>query len=487
MLESVENMTYNGVDLAQEFTDGINNENYFIVNEVRGRGVMSSVLETLNISGMLGGYIKDPFMPERRLEVDITVKAESFEALRRKIERLGAVLYTDKPVAISFADEPNRTYYGRIGMVYDNIELSKIYKATLTIICEDPRKYGDEQTAVGNPAQIVNEGTAPSYPIISMDVVQDTTFIKVDNGHDFNMAGEPASVDDTPFEPTTTILNDPMTSTVGWGAAGFTPDGSIKAGTIGTDGQSLIPVDYGAGTSWHGPALQKSLSEQLQDFSVEFTFAFSAETIQELGKIQLYGLDAANKRIFMLGMANYWREIDRNMPEGQLYNDLEQRYPVLVRNAGEDWNKFYGYMKITRVGQQFTIILNKVNRLTNESIAVKQKTYFDTDNKYQKLLSGVGIHFAKFGDYAPITSIGAGHITVSRINQNNGIPYIFRAGDKVVFDHHAKIITRNGEDITREKVFIGNYFPNDAGDSVISVEPPEAVSNVEVRWRPAWL
>ena len=446
--------------------------------------------EIIQVPGKPGGYLTDTETEVLTLTVPVTIEpleSGEFSNLERVKEDLAAWLITEEEKELIFDHEPNRIYHAVVEQSFDTERAFIKEKGTLIFICPNPYRNGIEQSTIGNPAIINNEGTAESFPIIEIEISQNTTYISVSDGENMNIIGDLLSVDQTPYEPQTIILNDPMTTTVGWGPAGFTPDGSIDTGNISTDGQSLIPVDYGAGTSWHGPALQKSLSEQLQDFSVEFTFAFSADTIQELGKIQLYGLDAANKRIFMLGMADYWRDAERNMPEGYLYNDLEQRYPVLVRNAGEDWNKFYGYIKISRVGQRIDFVIKKVNIETNEEITVKQKRYYDTSNTYQRKLAGVGIHFAKFGDYTPVSSIGAGHITVWRINQEDGVPYIALAGDKVVFDHTIDLITINGEEALKNKLFAGEYFAIKSGQSQIKAEPTEAIGNVRVVWTPKWL
>lgn len=143
MLDSVENMIYNGVDLSDVFTGP--SDAYFIVNEVRGRGVLSEELELLEMPGHNGTLIMSKKTPERVLEVDITLKGESFADLRKRIERLDRILRTDETVPIVFADEPDRTYMGTLGEVSDRIEQSRIYQATLTIVCPRPYKYGGEE------------------------------------------------------------------------------------------------------------------------------------------------------------------------------------------------------------------------------------------------------------------------------------------------------------------------------------------------------
>jgi hypothetical protein len=66
------------------------------------------------------------------------------------------------------------------------------------------------------------------------------------------------------------------------------------------------------------------------------------------------------------------------------------------------------------------------------------------------------------------------------------VPIIASAGDVIEFDHQNDIIRRNGEDLTKEKAFIGEYFALTKGTNTIVVEPSDAIDNTEVRWRPKW-
>src|SRR5690625_7043614 len=80
MLENVENMTVNDVDLAAEFTGP--GDAYFVVNEVRGRGVLPEAVDLVHVQGMDGAHLSGKTTPERVIEIDITLKGESVEDLR---------------------------------------------------------------------------------------------------------------------------------------------------------------------------------------------------------------------------------------------------------------------------------------------------------------------------------------------------------------------------------------------------------------------
>lgn len=461
---------------------------YFYIEDIRGRGVIGQEVELLEIPGLDGARVSGVKKGVRIIEVDIAFALNSVSDLRKTIEIVNSKLKTKESKPLIFEDEPDRVYFAICGGVTETFEWGGIHRATVTFICADPYKYGIEKKVISSSdfAMFVNEGTEESFPVVTCKISKSTPFVAIGNGIDINMIGVPVSVDDVVFEPKTVMLNDSMGSTTGWAAGGFTPDGTTKAGSITTNGNVFLPSSYGTGSAWHGPALQKSLSEQLQDFAVEFTFNFSATNYTELGKIQLYGLSATNKKLFMLGMADYWSGTERNMPEGFLYNAAETKKEILVRNENDQWEKFYGYMRITRIGKDIEFFLKMVDG-SGKEIATKTRKYYDSANEYLTPLAGIGLHFAQYAALPVIATNSATHITVTKINQATGIPYIARIGDVVTFDHNTNLITINGEDITKEKAFIGNYFPLVEGLNTIVAEPADAIEELEVRWRTAWL
>jgi predicted phage tail component-like protein len=438
----------------------------------------------LTIPGMPGGYQESTDILPRPEDVPILIKAEDIADLQKVKEDLAEWLITDQPEELIFDDEDDRVYYAVVDGSLDLEEIVRVGHGVITFICPDPFKYGAEDavSSTTDAVTVENEGSAETYPVVTCQINKDTTFVAIGNGDKINMIGEPASVDDVVFEPKTVVLNDTMASTVGWGAAGFNPDGSTKVGTIVSDGQVLKPSAYGTGSAWHGPALQKSLSEQLQDFQVEFFFDFKATLITEIGKIQLYGLDGTNKKIFMLGMADYWSNKEKNLPEGFLYNAAEVKKEVITSKSNDKYENFSGYLRIIRIGQNIEFLV----KVTGNAAMTKRINYFDSKNEYQQKLSAIGIHFAAFGTTAPIAINNSTQVKVTKINQNTGVPYIARVGDEVVFDHKLNLITLNGEDITKEKAFIGEYFPLVPGMNSILVEPADSISELEVRWRLAW-
>src|SRR5690606_21647880 len=164
-------------------------------------------------------YLSQRRKPVRYLEVDITLKGGSFEDLRRRIDRLNEILDTGKEiVSITFDDESDRTYYGKLDTVVDRLEKSKIYQATLTFICPDPYKYGPEKVVetTSDTFIVENNGTAEAEPIFELTAKEPTTFAMVSNGDEYMMVGRPYDESEQPTSRYDTVFADNASTLVGW-------------------------------------------------------------------------------------------------------------------------------------------------------------------------------------------------------------------------------------------------------------------------------
>lgn len=184
MLESIEDITFNRILLSSKFDEG--DRGYFVVNEVRGRGGMKAEVQSTKIPNSPGSYFRGKEYPERVVEVDFTLKGTSFTDLRRKIEELNRVLHsTSGEVPFSFSDEPGRVYYGAVDDVEENMEKSAIHKGTITIICSDPFKYGDdvhiEKTETGE-VSIESEFESPF--LIESEIKEDAEYAEFKRNDD---------------------------------------------------------------------------------------------------------------------------------------------------------------------------------------------------------------------------------------------------------------------------------------------------------------
>lgn len=273
MIESVESITYNGVELVDILRE-VNNEygtkehdNYMVINEVRGRSVPDFEVTTIEVPAARE-YETTRRVATRHIEVDLSIKAQSFEILRESIERLSHQLTKDvdkEDVPITFADEPERTYYGKFVGSDENMEDSMIAKITIFIDCYDPYKYGDEQTYDIEESQVIhNHGYSSTYPVFDLEVEDETTLLSIGNttvedghgNHKVILLGEDVDVDEDVQDETKLVLHDTMESTDGWLGASNVDSGEVT-GTMGVDEVGFYVEDWGQEEAEREKALEE--------------------------------------------------------------------------------------------------------------------------------------------------------------------------------------------------------------------------------------
>lgn len=128
------------------FYDGHDLSDILKVLWVDGRGPFQQEIERESISGRHGSIRMNRRIPERALNAECVLLADSFEILREKMGELNNILYTNDAVPIIFSDEPNVTYYGEYAGDPEWEERFVGGRGTLPFVCYDPYKYGEENT-----------------------------------------------------------------------------------------------------------------------------------------------------------------------------------------------------------------------------------------------------------------------------------------------------------------------------------------------------
>ena len=109
---------------------------------VSGRGLLENKIDTVDVLGRSGLYVKSSKHPERVMEVKYMLTAKNSEELREKFNILNTKM--SGKLEISFDDEPNYVYRNVYMTGVDIIEessLNIISKFELT--ATDPYKYGE--------------------------------------------------------------------------------------------------------------------------------------------------------------------------------------------------------------------------------------------------------------------------------------------------------------------------------------------------------
>ncbi|MGM9924680.1 MAG: distal tail protein Dit, partial [Bacillus sp. (in: firmicutes)] len=292
------------------------------------------------------GYTTDV----RKIEVPIWINKPdglSFGELR---EDLAEWLATEKPVPLQFEDEPGRVYYAMLEEI-GNLELVNHQKATTTIrfVCPDPYKYSDvEKVFSFNPTDdtalyVENKGDAETYPNISMDFTENLTSFSVIANDEFLMFGND-DIDNSPVDPRPLVLHEDFSTLNGWTAASSVDDGIIS-GAFSSNGSAIRPETWGTGSGWHGPSLVKGLPKQLQDFHVRCRFGNRASKVGQLGRVEVYLLDANGNKIGKIALRNGNPNAVTPLAQARIKNNYVVNtygsFPGVWRNWGD------GYMDVT--------------------------------------------------------------------------------------------------------------------------------------------
>jgi predicted phage tail component-like protein len=477
------------------FTFNGERRDYVVVLRGRKRPPWAPVQRNiLKVPGLPGGYLQNTETDVRVLEIPILIKGDNLTHLQRVKEDLAAWLVTNEPKELIFDDDPTRTYYAVVDDTVDFEEIVKFGKGTIKFICPDPYVYGPEQTVNipydGNKQTVIvqNNGSAPTYPKFTVTFNQPTTFLDIITPTDYMRIGKPASVKDTAIEKEQKILDDNMTTIIGWGSATYVDDG-VVTGTMNSDGNDFYASSYGIGTGWHGPAVKKSLPQTVQDFRVEAYFKqYNAGYTRLIGRAEVYLLDANNAVIAKIAMMDAWDGVSSNKAEVRLGDSMSPHY--MVNTTGKTktwWNDFQGVIKLTRIGKRFTAY---VANITKDGRNQHYRTWFvgytDVDERYQMPLAQIQLHLGAYGTY-PVTNQAFQRIRVYKINQNNDtqVPYIATAGDVIEIDHATNAIFKNGEPFLSVKDFGANFFALERGQTEIAVNPA-GIATVEMTYRERW-
>lgn len=477
-------MYIDGVSMAETFTDKDDEFNdYLIVNSVYGRGVLerdNTLLPTLAMDGAYPSYSR---FPVRELTVEITVKAPSFDELRKKVERLSKFVNSSKEVEISFADEMDRRYYGRLGTVDGDLETNRIMKTTLTFECSDPFKYGDVRT-IERPdgaLPVFNNGYK-TFPIVELTAKQKTTFAMISDGERYNVAGTLTDDDIEVVDESKEIIS--LGDGSDWSTTGVQtyPRFPKIGGEMIIDGTGMRPKGYGTGDKIHGPGVIRELPKNLEDFRMESVFDIISERLEDNFRMEIGLFDEHMNQIAMIGIndnSKYKNERNGMARVGE-YKGAGINYVITEKDYSYEWksNTTEMHLTIERKGKE---LIFKIGRwLSGRLINNISKKYVDNNNEYTGKLRYVQILIGSFGSRDIPFRLRVNKLTIKELTQvtEDQTPYILEPGDTIIFDHKDRNILINGEPRLDLKNFGGTWFPLNEGQQTLIVSPEDAFDSV---------
>jgi len=442
----------------------------------------------LTIPGKAGAYLRSTDTDVLVINQPIAFRVEGDEQALRYKEELANWLLTDEAVPLFFDDELGRVYYAVVNNTIDDFErISILRKGTITFVCLDPYAYSTQQKTqmLNSDINIVlNEGTADTYPNFEATVINPITHLDIVAENGYMRIGQPIEADQTPFVKEQLILRDTMATLTGWTSASDV-DGGVVAGEMYSDGAATFRAQsYGTGSQWHGPAVKKSLSEQLQDFQIDVYMTLKTTEVTEAGRVEIYLLDVNNNRIGKLSLKDMLVGADNTMGEIRIGPLQGGHYLIQTHGVRPGlWNNFYGILRLRREGNQLQAYIAMIDTQNGSQHHTRwNEIYVDVEEKYLTRLAQIQVHIGQYADRHWVRDIGVHEIRVWKINQQQGIPYIAQPGDQIIVDHKTNNILINGESRIDLKDFGASYFPLKKGYNFIGYSPADDV-DMTIKWR----
>ncbi|EJQ27978.1 distal tail protein Dit [Bacillus cereus] len=491
-------LVFNGINL-EEYFEKKYEKGFFMVNDIRGRGILSDEINELTVPHRPGSYFLNKRTPKRVLEVDFSLKGVSLFELRKRIDELNGLLNTDESVKITFTDEPDFVYFGIKESVEENLEKSNIHQATITIICSNPYKLGSTKTVEfqanerGLAANVQNKGSVESNPIIEIEVTKPSTFLDVWNGDNYFRIGRPLRMDQVPVERNQRVMWDEMSTTVGWTNVPNSED-MIGGGAFKVDaGSRLVPVYLGETNikGWHGCIAKKNIPQgPLQDFIMQAYVGVRSSHPDQMGRVEIGLLDENSDYVARISMNDVHWQAEQNTGFAKLGNKKKPvGERVLINEPGDHpttWNQYRGRLWLARTGNRWEAYISKFLWNTEKDDSERFVVWEDENNVNMDKVAQVQISISQFSDNMFCTDMSIDDLKIWKVNMNtqDNPPYIFDVGDKVVIDTERSLVSINGKKVINLKDIFSDYPVVSKGSNKLEIMPSDVgIAKVTYRER----
>lgn len=469
------------------FTFNEQRKDYILVTRVRRPYRASLRPNIITVPGMHGGYVASIDIEPLIIPVKIEVSGDTREKYFNNCEEVAEWLTTNEPKPLVFDDQPDRIYYAMLLGSLEPEEIVRVGYVDVKFICPDPYKYGPEKVVEPSSDTFIveNNGTAETYPIITLTANEPTTFAMVSNSEEYMMVGRPYNIEkEQPFQKYQRIFTDDASSLVGW-TTGTTVDGGVVAGQMQAANGRFEAVSYGTGTNWHGPAIKTSIPEIVEDFRFQtFISMANKNSPAYVGRVEVYLLDNLGNTVAKLAIKDTQTQQALTFAEVRI-GDMSN-YHYLINEYGDrpgNWNDFYGILRIEKDGNEWYAYVAMTEVGTGRHHTRRSVRWVDTENKFTRQVAQVQVHVAQYGNN-PAASGGVYAMILDKINhEQDGVPYIANAGDVIVFDHKTGDAYINGEPVPFD--FGADFFALKKGYNSLAVIP-ENTFDVGIKYRERW-
>lgn len=453
--------------------------------KVTGRNIPETELETVTVGNRNGDVYKRKRYTGRTLSVAYALVASTEYELKRKFERLNAIL--DAPEAkIIFGDDSGVYYIGtKTGITEPEGEKTAM-AGKIDFYCSNPFKYSVEEydpdyhtisendayslvDSLGNyvtdsagnkitfdvPTFGINyNGTMPSYPRLTANVAADLGYIAyVDNDSQIIQLGDPEETEGENYKQNETLISSTFTAMPSAWAASTTakfPAGKLEGSTkiASVAGTSALTANsYGSSlTGTHGCAVTASVPADSEgntgavNCKFEFKYIFKSSKTSQAGRLT-FAIGDTSKYFAAIQL---YKGKDSKSGYAYLYVNGSQKNKLKF-TAGSKNSFTQATASITKYGGKITFVVGgktysytdnalSSSVVTNSNIYFGREVYKKTKTaKAQCAVMGyIGVYTAKF--------------IKNYVEKWRDVPNKFAAGDEVIVDCESASITINGND-----------------------------------------
>jgi predicted phage tail component-like protein len=481
---------------------GVAIPSYINVNSIEYTVLPPISQKAINMSGRAGAYDYGIDLGQRTIKANIQIIGVDEHDIIKKARTLASWLYYEDLQPLIINDEPDKQYLARINSAIDISEIGRVGQGTLEFIV--PSGYAEALTDkvvtstppdVFTPVQVTNNGNVTAYPVIDLELTADVPNISVISNDEFVTLGNADEVGKTPTAKEPVVFTQAGSSYTGF-STGISVDYGVISGTLASNGYSIgananySGGSYGTGSAWHGPAGIKSIPSALTDFKVETYIGHIASATNQIGRVEVYLLDANNTAIGKIAMVDAQTSSYDPVIQARAGNLTSGYYFVNSSGAKKGiYSNFQnGVMQIWRKGKTWGVYVANVDskgRHTN----TYSKTWYDTKNLFTGKLAKIQVHIGQYGTYTPVNNMYFSYLSVRdlgvSINAATQIPMDFKSGDKLTIDNDKATVYYNGKPAFKLLDPSSDFINLTPGVNGLIVSPANA--KVTVTFRERWV
>ena len=453
------------------------------------------------IPGRAGPLLTGVDTGERVLTVPLSFFAMTEAGAAAKVRAIAAWLLTETPRALRLSHEPDKEYYavcvpGSLTRTYWADDSHHRYMLPVQFVAPDPLAYDVDETATAvtdGLNVIANGGGREAFPRFELVLDTKSTGLEILNatsGVSFRL-GNPVAADEVAYDPEEPVFSEDCSSLSGWSVSEVFEAGTV-AGTMGIVSSDFAPTDYGSGTGLHGPAVQKTVGDLLDDFRIDVSINFADDpvyyTAEELiagnalmGMIDICGLTGDGDVMCRFGVYDLWptmRQVQFYARAGDLSTGryLWKGLPADPR-AWTDLTP--GLVRIQRIGVNWECYIGRWDAALGQYVWQLRKGFPDGEGLYTGQLASVNIAIAKQSSATPpsqrVQSIAV-YEPAGDDSAGGTVPYVLVPNIPIVIDMaEPRRVTQGGESIIHLDNFSNGYFPLGTGSSDVVIAADEGV------------